>query len=137
MDESKTAPKVVKSEAEWRKQLTPEQYMVTRQHGTERPGSSPLLKEKRTGMFHCVACGAPLFPSDTKYESGTGWPSFYAPVSKDAVREIEDNSMLMRRIEIRCANCEAHLGHIFPDGPKPTGERYCMNGCALDFKPKA
>jgi peptide-methionine (R)-S-oxide reductase len=131
-----TRPKVQKTDAEWRKQLTPEQYHVTRQHGTERAGTSPLLKEKREGMFQCVACGAPLFPSDTKYESGTGWPSFYAPASTDAVSEHDDSSFFMRRTEVRCASCDAHLGHVFPDGPKPTGQRYCMNGCALTFAPK-
>ena len=109
---------------------------MTRQHGTERAGTSPLLKEKRDGMFKCVACGAPLFPSDTKFESGTGWPSFYAPASKDAVSEHDDSSFFMRRTEVRCASCDAHLGHVFPDGPKPTGQRYCMNGCALTFAPK-
>ena len=138
MDQTdKNKPKVEKSETEWRAQLTPEQYHVTREHGTERPFTSPLLQEKRGGTFNCVACGAPLFPSDTKFESGTGWPSFYAPVSKDAVREIHDDSYGMRRTEIRCANCDAHLGHVFPDGPRPTGQRYCMNGCALDFDAKA
>jgi peptide-methionine (R)-S-oxide reductase len=129
-------PKVVKSDVEWRRQLTPEQYLVTRQHGTERPFSSPLNVEKRKGMYVCVACGAPLFKSDTKYESGSGWPSFWAPVSPDAVTEIEDNSMFMRRIEVRCATCDAHLGHVFPDGPQPTGQRYCMNGVALKLMPE-
>lgn len=128
-------PKVVKSDAEWRQQLTPEQYLITRQHGTERPFSSPLNVEKRKGMYVCVACGAPLFKSDTKYESGSGWPSFWAPVSPDAVTEHEDNSMFMTRIEVRCATCDAHLGHVFPDGPQPTGQRYCMNGTALTLKP--
>jgi len=128
---------VKKSDAEWKKELDPLQHHVLRDHGTERPFTSPLLQEKRGGTFNCVACGAPLFPSDTKFESGTGWPSFYAPVSKDAVREIHDDSYGMRRTEIRCANCDAHLGHVFPDGPRPTGQRYCMNGCALDFDAKA
>jgi len=130
-------PKVEKTDAEWRAQLTPEQYQVTRQHGTERPFTSTLLQEKRGGTFNCVACGAPLFSSLTKFESGTGWPSFFDPVSKDAVREITDVSHGMRRTEIRCASCEAHLGHVFPDGPKPTGQRYCMNGAALAFEAKA
>ena len=130
---NKNKPKVEKTDAEWRAQLTPEQYRVAREHGTERPFTSPLLQEKRGGTFNCVACGAPLFASDTKFESGSGWPSFYAPVSKDAVREIQDDSHGMRRTEIRCASCDAHLGHVFPDGPRPTGQRYCMNGCALDF----
>jgi peptide-methionine (R)-S-oxide reductase len=132
---SESRPKVVKSDAEWRQQLTPEQYHVTREHGTERAFTSPLNKEKRQGMFNCVACGAPLFSSATKFESGTGWPSFFAPVAKDAVSEHDDRSLFMRRTEVRCAACEAHLGHVFPDGPKPTGARYCMNGCALAFEP--
>ena len=126
---------VKKSDAEWRAQLTPEQYKVTRQHGTERAGTSPLNNEKREGIFTCVCCGAPLFASDSKFESGTGWPSFYKPVNDDAVSEHEDRSFLMRRTEVRCAQCDAHLGHVFPDGPQPTGQRYCMNGVALNFKP--
>jgi peptide-methionine (R)-S-oxide reductase len=129
-------PKVQKSEAEWKKELTPEQYYITRQHGTERPFSSPLNVEKRPGMYVCSSCGAPLFKSDTKYDSGSGWPSFWQPVSPDAVIEHEDFSMLMHRIEIRCANCDAHLGHVFPDGPQPTGQRYCMNGVALKLMPE-
>jgi len=138
MDQTdKTQPKIQKTDAEWRVRLTPEQYHVTREHGTERAFTSPLLKEKRAGTFNCVACGAPLFISGTKFESGTGWPSFFAPVSTDAVSEVSDNSYSMRRTEIRCASCEAHLGHVFPDGPKPTGQRYCINGCALTFEPKA
>ena len=127
---------VEKSDAEWRAQLTPEQYKVTRQHGTERAGTSPLNNEKREGIFTCVCCGAPLFASDAKFESGTGWPSFYKPMNDDAVTEHEDRSFLMRRTEVRCAQCDAHLGHVFPDGPRPTGQRYCMNGVALNFKPK-
>jgi peptide-methionine (R)-S-oxide reductase len=126
---------VKKSDAEWRAQLTPEQYKVTREHGTERAGTSPLNKEKREGIFTCVCCGAPLFASDAKFESGTGWPSFYKPMNDDAVSEHKDGSFLMRRTEVRCARCDAHLGHVFPDGPRPTGQRYCMNGVALDFKP--
>lgn len=132
---SERPPKVAKSEAEWRQELTPEQYHVTRQHGTERAFSNPLNNEKRAGMFNCVCCGAPLFSSETKFNSGTGWPSFFAPIAKDAVSEHEDHSFLMRRTEVRCASCDAHLGHVFPDGPKPTGARYCMNGCALKFEP--
>jgi peptide-methionine (R)-S-oxide reductase len=127
--------RVEKSDAEWRAELTPEQYKVTRQHGTERAGTSPLNKEKREGMFTCVCCGAPLFSSDTKFESGTGWPSFYRPVDDQAVTEHDDRSFLMRRTEVRCAKCDAHLGHVFPDGPQPTGQRYCMNGVALGFQP--
>jgi peptide-methionine (R)-S-oxide reductase len=129
-------PKVKKSDAEWRKELTPEQYEVTRRHGTERPFSSPLNVEKRNGVYACVACGSPLFKSETKYDSGSGWPSFWAPVSPNAVIEHEDFSMLMQRIEVRCANCDAHLGHVFPDGPQPTGQRYCMNGVALKLMPE-
>ena len=127
---------VKKSDAEWKKELDPLQHHVLRDHGTERPFTSPLLKEKRAGTFNCVACGAPLFEAGTKFESGTGWPSFFAPLSKEALSEIHDNSHGMRRTEIRCASCEAHLGHVFPDGPKPTGQRYCMNGAALKFAPK-
>ncbi|MGZ3288340.1 MAG: peptide-methionine (R)-S-oxide reductase MsrB [Xanthobacteraceae bacterium] len=118
----------MKSNEEWRKQLTPEQFHVARQHGTERPFSSPLNSEKRPGMFNCVCCGAPLFSSGAKFDSGTGWPSFSAPANEGTVSENEDRSWLMRRIEVRCAACDAHLGHVFPDGPKPTGLRYCING---------
>lgn len=132
-DTTVARPKVVKTDEEWRSLLTPEQYRITRKHGTERAGTGPHLDEKRTGTFTCVCCGAPLFPSETKYESGTGWPSFYAPVSAEAVSEHEDRSFFMRRTEVRCATCDAHLGHVFPDGPEPTGLRYCMNGHALSF----
>lgn len=118
----------------WRDKLSPEQYRVLREHGTERPGASPLNYEKRDGLFHCAACGNALFRADTKYESGSGWPSFFAPV-EGGVETQEDNSLFMRRTEVHCANCKGHLGHLFPDGPKPTGERYCMNGVALDFVP--
>jgi peptide-methionine (R)-S-oxide reductase len=135
-DTSTSRPKVEKTDAEWRAELTPEQYHVTREHGTERPFTGPYLNEKRKGMYVCVSCGNPLFTSDTKYDSGSGWPSFYAPASKGAVSEHEDGSMLMRRTEIRCSACEAHLGHVFDDGPNPTGQRYCMNGCALKLMPK-
>ena len=136
--ETKTAQlKVAKSDAEWRKQLTPEQFYVTRSHGTERPFTGPHLQEKRAGTFACVCCGAPLFASHTKFESGTGWPSFCAPIATEAVSELSDRSLFMRRTEVRCASCDAHLGHVFPDGPKPTGQRYCMNGTALNFAPKA
>jgi peptide-methionine (R)-S-oxide reductase len=128
--------KIVKSDAEWRAQLTPEQYYVARQHGTERAGTSPLNREKREGMFACVCCGEPLFSSQAKFESGTGWPSFDRPAAKTAVSEHEDGSLFMRRTEVRCARCEAHLGHVFPDGPhETTGLRYCINGVALRFKP--
>lgn len=127
--------KITKTDAEWRSQLTPEQYKVTRQHGTERAHTSPLNAEKREGTFTCVCCGAPLFSSETKYESGSGWPSFYQPISPDAVTEHQDRSFFMSRTEVRCARCDAHLGHVFPDGPEPTGLRYCMNGAALAFEP--
>ena len=121
----------VKSDEEWRKTLTPEEFRVTREHGTERAFSHPYYQEKREGMYRCVCCGAPLFNSETKYDSATGWPSFYAPADAGAVSEHEDHSLFMRRTEVRCANCEAHLGHVFPDGPNPTGLRYCINGVAL------
>ena len=123
--------KTVKSDAEWRKTLTPDQFRVTRQHGTERAFSHPYAQEKRDGMYNCVCCGAPLFSSETKYDSGTGWPSFYAPAGAAAVSEHEDRALFTRRTEVRCAKCEAHLGHVFPDGPNPTGLRYCINGVAL------
>jgi peptide-methionine (R)-S-oxide reductase len=128
--------KMATSAAEWRQKLTPEQYHVTREHGTERAFSHPYSQEKREGMYRCVCCGAPLFSSETKYDSGTGWPSFYAPVGKDAVSEHEDRKFFMRRTEVRCAKCEAHLGHVFPDGPEPTGARYCINGVALQLDPE-
>ena len=127
--------KINRTDAEWRAQLTPEQYRVLREHGTERAGTSPLNSEKSAGMFNCAACGAPLFSSRTKYDSGTGWPSYYAPVSADAVSEHVDKSWFSTRTEVRCAKCEGHLGHVFPDGPEPTGLRYCMNGVALKFQP--
>jgi peptide-methionine (R)-S-oxide reductase len=126
---------VEKSAEEWQKELTPEQYRVLREHGTERAGTSPLNSEKRPGMFRCAGCGEPLFDSTTKYESGSGWPSFYKP--KDgAVDTQEDSAHGMRRTEVLCAKCGGHLGHVFPDGPQPTGERYCMNGAALKFEPE-
>jgi len=127
--------KINKSDAEWKRQLTPDQYRVTRQHGTERAFSHPLNNEKRAGIYHCVCCGQPLFSSEAKFDSGTGWPSFFQPLAEDAVAEKEDRSLFMRRTEVLCSACDAHLGHVFPDGPEPTGLRYCMNGVALDFKP--
>jgi len=126
---------LAKSEDEWRKDLTPEQYRVLRQHGTERAGTSALNQEKRKGVYLCAGCGMKLFDSDTKYESGSGWPSFYKP-RENAVETQTDKSLLMTRTEVHCANCGGHLGHVFPDGPKPTGERYCMNGAALKFDEK-
>jgi peptide-methionine (R)-S-oxide reductase len=120
---------------EWRKTLTPDQFHVLREHGTERTGTSPLNREKREGIFMCAGCAQPLFTSDTKFESGTGWPSFYRPI-EGAIAITTDRSYGMTRVEVHCAQCGGHLGHVFPDGPRPTGERYCMNGVALEFKPK-
>ncbi|QKV18679.1 peptide-methionine (R)-S-oxide reductase MsrB [Oricola thermophila] len=127
--------KVEKSEEEWRAQLTPEQFRVTRKHGTERAFTGPNWDNKAAGLYSCVCCGRPLFRSETKFDSGTGWPSFYAPIEPDAVTEHRDRSFFMVRTEIRCADCDAHLGHVFEDGPPPTGLRYCMNGVAMDFTP--
>jgi peptide-methionine (R)-S-oxide reductase len=124
---------VQKSDEEWRKQLDPMQFQVLRKHATERAGTSPLNYEKRTGLFHCAGCGAPLFASDTKYESGTGWPSFWQPLP-DAIATTTDRSFFMTRTEVHCARCGGHLGHVFPDGPAPTGQRYCMNGAAMTFE---
>lgn len=126
---------VNKTDDEWKSELAPDQYEVLRCHGTERRGSSPLNVEKRAGMFHCAGCGQPLFSSETKYDSGTGWPSFYEAIDK-SVKTTVDRSHGMVRTEVTCANCGGHLGHVFPDGPRPTGERYCMNGVALRFEPK-
>ena len=129
------AVKTDKTDAEWQAELTPVQYQVLRQHGTEPRGSSPMNNEKREGTFKCAACGEPLFTSDTKYESGSGWPSFYAPLDDDAVGTTTDQSHGMTRTEVHCAKCGGHLGHVFPDGPQPTGLRYCMNGVSLAFDP--
>ena len=126
---------VKKTDADWKAQLSSEAYRVTRKHGTERAFTSELNVEKRDGMYHCVCCGEPLFPSDTKFDSGSGWPSFYKPVDGNHVSEHQDRSLFMRRTEVRCGKCDSHLGHVFPDGPEPTGLRYCINGVALDFKP--
>jgi peptide-methionine (R)-S-oxide reductase len=123
-----------RSEAEWREQLSDEQFYVTRQAGTERAFSGPYWDSKSDGTYHCVCCDAPLFKSGTKYDSGTGWPSFWEPVSEDAVADRPDNTLFMKRTESVCTNCGAHLGHVFPDGPPPTGLRYCMNGTALTLK---
>jgi peptide-methionine (R)-S-oxide reductase len=124
---------VTKTDEEWRKQLTPEQYQVLRQHGTERPGSCALLQEKRAGTFSCAGCGQPLFVADRKFESGTGWPSFFAPLD-GALGSTEDRAFGMRRTEVHCSRCGGHLGHVFEDGPPPTGLRYCINGVALTFR---
>jgi peptide-methionine (R)-S-oxide reductase len=133
MMDAPSRPKVVKSDAEWRAILTPEQYQVTRNHATECAFTGPHLSQKEDGTYSCVCCGSPLFRSDAKFESGTGWPSFFRPVDAGAVTEIEDRSYGMRRVEVLCATCDAHLGHVFPDGPRPTGQRYCMNGVAMKF----
>ena len=123
------------SDEEWRQKLAPAQYQVLRRHGTERAGTSPLNAEKRAGTFVCAGCGQQLFASGTKFESGTGWPSFYQPL-ENAVETQNDSSFFMTRTEVHCSNCGGHLGHVFEDGPDPTGLRYCMNGAAMEFKPK-
>lgn len=125
---------IEKTEEEWRKILTPEQFRVLRKHGTERAGTSPLDKEHRKGTFYCAGCDLPLFASDTKFDSGTGWPSFWAPLEK-AVGTSTDRSFFVTRTEVHCRRCGGHIGHVFDDGPKPTGLRYCMNGVAMTFKP--
>src|SRR5438270_13397455 len=127
--------KIKKTEEEWQKELTPEQYQVMRKAGTEPAFSGKYHKTKDPGMYTCAACGQPLFSSETKFESGTGWPSFFAPL-QDAVETTVDRSLFMTRTEVHCAKCGGHLGHVFPDGPRPTGLRYCMNGVALEFKPE-
>ena len=131
--EAKAFP-VQHSPEEWKGKLSPEQFRVLRQHGTEPAGSSKLNYEKRTGVFNCAACGQALFTSDTKYESGSGWPSFFSPI-EGAVETSTDTSHFMTRTEVHCSNCGGHLGHVFPDGPRPTGDRYCMNGLSLAFEP--
>ena len=126
---------IQKSDAEWKKLLTPEQFRITRKHGTERAFTGPHQHEDRKGKFRCVCCGNELFDSSAKFESGTGWPSYYEPISEGSVSEHSDRSFFMTRTEVRCSKCDAHLGHVFPDGPQPTGLRYCMNGHAMTFEP--
>lgn len=129
--------RVKKSDREWRSELTPEQYRIMREKGTEPPFTGEYVNEKTPGVYRCAACGTPLFRSDTKYDSGSGWPSFYAPIEEQNVRTEEDRSHGMRRTEVMCASCEAHLGHVFPDGPRPTGVRYCVNSASLKLDTEA
>jgi len=126
--------KIVKTDAQWKEQLTPQQYAVTRKHGTERAFSGKYHATKEPGTYECVCCGQPLFSSETKFDSGTGWPSFWQPVASDAVTEKDDTSWFTRRTEVLCSRCDAHLGHVFDDGPKPTGLRYCMNGTVMKLE---
>lgn len=136
VDGGKGTGTVAKTEDDWRAELAPDQYRVLRQHATERPGTSPLNGEKRAGVFDCAGCGTPVYTSETKYDSGSGWPSFFAPIP-GAVATTVDRSLGMTRTEVHCATCGGHLGHVFDDGPNPTGQRHCINGVALDFKPAA
>jgi peptide-methionine (R)-S-oxide reductase len=136
MSDTMRADKVVKSDAEWKAKLSAEEYHVTREHGTERAFTHPYNALKAAGVYKCVACGEPLFDADAKYDSGSGWPSFFKPLGSEAVSEHEDRSLFMRRVEVRCSKCDAHLGHVFEDGPNPTGLRYCINGTALKHEPK-
>jgi peptide-methionine (R)-S-oxide reductase len=132
----KAPAKVTKTEAEWREHLTPEQYHVLREKGTDRPFAGALVDNHGDGFYHCAACDAPLFKSDTKFDSRSGWPSFYEPLAKHAVDLHEDSTLGMRRVEVTCATCGSHLGHVFPDGPNPTGQRYCINSSSLKFEGK-
>lgn len=140
VDDNQTAnaePKVSKTEAQWQSELSPQDYQITRQAGTEPAFTGIYWDTKTDGIYNCKCCDTPLFDSTSKYDSGSGWPSFYAPIDESKVVTKEDNSMMMRRIEALCANCHAHLGHVFPDGPAPTGLRFCMNSASLDLKPES